>query len=72
MNIASVDKLAKDNSGVKQQPVRQELFDITVDSERVKTKESKETVRAFFITITKKNRSKNFGSAKEQNLLENL
>ena len=58
MDLAYVDKLAKDNDGVKYLPVRQDLFDRTVDAKEMKTKDSKETVRAFLTMITKKNRSK--------------
>ena len=48
------DKLAKDINGVKYQLVRQDLFDRTVDAERMKTKKSKKTARAFSTLITKK------------------
>ena len=44
MDLAYVDKLAKDNNGVKSLLVRQGLFDRTVDGKRMKTKDSKETV----------------------------
>ena len=53
MHLAYVDKLAKDNNGVKYLPVRQDLFDRTVDAKRMKTKVSKETVRTFLTMITK-------------------
>ena len=56
MDLAYVDKLAKDNNGVKYLLVRQDLFDRTVDAKRMKTKDSKETARAFLSEITKKNR----------------
>ena len=49
MDLAYVDKLAKDNNGVKYPLVRQE---------GMKTNDSKETVRAFLTMITKKNRPK--------------
>ena len=58
MDLAHVDKLAKDNNGVKYLLVRQDLFDRTVDAKGMKTKDSKETVRAFLTMITKKNRPK--------------
>ena len=54
MDLAYVDKLAKDNNGVKYLLVRQDLFDRTVDAKGMKTKDSKETVRAFLTMITKK------------------
>ena len=56
MDLAYVDKLAKDNNGVKYFLVRQDLFDRTVDAKGMKRKDSKKTVRAFFTMITKKNR----------------
>ena len=58
MGLAYVDKLAKNNNGVKYLLVRQDLFDRTVDAKGLKTKDSKETVRAFFTMVTKKNRPK--------------
>ena len=56
MNLAYVDKLANDKNGVKYLLVRQDLFDRTVDAKGMKSKDSKETVRAFLSMITKKNR----------------
>ena len=61
MDLAYNDKLAKDNNGVKYLLVRQDLFDRTVDAKGMKTKDSKETVRAFLIMITKKIDQKNLG-----------
>ena len=58
MDLAYVDKLAKDNNGVKYLLVRQDLFDRTVDAKGMKSKDSKETVRAFLTMITKRNRPK--------------
>ena len=58
MDLAYVDKQAKDNNGVKYPLVRQGLFDRTVDAKGMKTKDSKETVLAFLTMITKKNRPK--------------
>ena len=58
MHLAYVDKLAKDNNGVKYLLVRQDLFDRTVDAKGMKTKYSKETVKKFSKMITKKNRPK--------------
>ena len=54
MDLAYVDKLDKNNNGVKYLLVRQDLFDRTVDVKKMKTKTSKETVRAFLTMITKK------------------
>ena len=58
MDLAYVDKLAKENSGVKYLLVRQDLFDRSVNAIRMKTKDSLETVKAFSSIITKKNRPK--------------
>ena len=55
-NLAYAEKLAKDNNGVKYLLVRQDLFDRTVDAKGMKTKDSKETVRAFLTMTTIKNR----------------
>ena len=60
MDLASVDKLAEDNNGVKYFLVRQDLLDRTVDAKGMKTKDCKETVRAFLTKITKKKRPKNW------------
>ena len=58
MDLAYVDKLAKHNNGVKYPIVRQDVFDRTVDAIGMKSKDSKETVKAFMKVITKKNRPK--------------
>ena len=58
MDLAYADKLGKNSNGVMYLLVRQDLFDRTVDAKRKKTKDSKETVRAFLTMITKKNRLK--------------
>ena len=54
MDLAYVDKLAKENNGVKYLLVRQDLFDRTVNAKRMKTKDSQETLKAFSSIITKK------------------
>ena len=64
MYLAYVDKLAKNNNGVKYLLVRQDRFDRTVDTKGMKTKDSKETFRAFLTMITKKNRPKKFSGDK--------
>ena len=71
IDLAYVDKLAKNNISVKYLLVRQDLFDRTVDAKRIKTKDSKETVHAFLTMVTKK-RPKKFGLTKEQIFLESL
>ena len=58
MDLAYVDKLAKDNNGVKYLLDRQDLFDRTVDAKGMKAKDSKATVKTFSKMITKKNRPK--------------
>ena len=63
MDLAYVDKLNKDNNDVKYLLVRQDLFDRTVYAKGMekKTKDSKETVRAFLTMITKKPTQKILG-----------
>ena len=58
MDLAYVEKLAKENNGVKYLLVRQGLFDRTVNAKGMKTKDSQETVKAFSSMTTKKNRPK--------------
>ena len=58
MDLANVDKLAKENNGVKNLLVRQGLFDRTVNAKGMKTKDSQETVKTFSSMITKNNRPK--------------
>ena len=72
MDLAYVDKLAKDTNAVKYLPVRQDPFHRTVDAKGMKPKDSKETLRAFLTMITKKNRPKKIGLTRGQNLLESL
>ena len=58
MDLAYVDKLAKETNGVKYLLVRQDLFDRTVNAKGMKTKGSQETVKAFSSKILKGNRPK--------------
>ena len=58
MDLAYVDKLAKENNGVKYLLVRQDLFDRTKNAKGMKTKDSQETAKSFSSMITKKNRPK--------------
>ena len=55
LDRAYVDKLAKDNNGVKYLLLFQVVFDRTVDGKGMKTKDSKETVLAFLTMFSKKN-----------------
>ena len=70
MELAYVDKPAKDNNGLKYLLVRKDLFDKTVDAKGMKTKDSKETVHA--VLTTKENCPKKIGVTRAQNLLESL
>ena len=56
MDLAYVDKLAKEDNGVKYLLVRQDLFDRTVNAKGMKTKYSQETVKAFSSMITERKR----------------
>ena len=56
IDLAYVDKLVKENSGVKCLLVRQDLFDRTVNAKGTKSKDSQETVTAFSSMVTKRNR----------------
>ena len=58
VDLAYVDKLAKENNGVKYLLVGQDLFDRTVNAKGMKTKDSQETVTAFSSMIRKRNRPK--------------
>ena len=58
MELAYVDKLAKDDDSGKYLLVRLDLFDGTVDAKGMKTKDSKERVRAFLAMNTKPTRPK--------------
>ena len=58
MELAYVDKLAKENNGVKYLLVGQDLFDGTVNAKGMNTEDSQETVKAFSSMNTKRNRPK--------------
>ena len=59
MDLAHVDKLAKENNGGRHLLVRQDSFDRTVNAKGLKTKGSQGTVKAFSSMITKRTRPKN-------------
>ena len=59
MDLAYVDKLAKDNNGVKYFLVCKDLFDRTVEG--MKTQDSKAIVRAFLTDYKKKSTQEKFG-----------
>ena len=69
MDLTYVDKLVKDSNGVKYSPVRQNLFDRTVDAKGMKTKNSKETVKTLSKLINKKLDQRKLGWIRGQNLL---
>ena len=56
MDLPLVDKLTRDKNGVIYLLVRQDMFDRTIDAGGMKTKDSKETLKAFSKMITKRNR----------------
>ena len=56
MDLAYVDKLAKDGNSTKYLLVLLDLFDRTVDAKGIKTKGFKKTVCAVLTRITKENR----------------
>ena len=60
MDLAYVDKLGKENNGVRNLLVRQDFFVRTVNAKGMKTKDSQETMKAFSSMITKRNRPKKF------------
>ena len=72
MYLAYVDKLAKENNGVKYILVRQDLFDRTVNAKGMKTKDSQETMKAFSSMITKRNRPKKIWGDKGIEFAERL
>ena len=66
MDLAFVDKLARDKNGVEDLLVPQDMFDRTMDARGMKSKDSNETLKAFSKMITKRHRSKNFGWTEEE------
>ena len=69
-DLAYVDKLAKENNGVKFLLVRRPLFISSVNAKGKKTKGSQETVKAFSSMITKRIDRKRFGLTRGSGLLE--
>ena len=72
MYLAYVDKLAKENNGVKYLLVLQHLLRRIVYAKGIKTRFSQETVKAFSSMITKRNRPKKIWVDKGTNLLYRL
>ena len=66
MDLAYVDKIAKDNNGVNYLLFRQAFFDSSVDSKEMKANDSKKLVRAFLTMFTKIVDPQKFGSTWEQ------
>ena len=58
MDLAYVDKLAKEINSVKYLLVRQDLYHRTANAKGMKTKDSHKTVKTFSFMITKRNRPK--------------
>ena len=56
IDLAYVDKLAKEDNGVRYLLVRQDLFDRNVNATGLKTKDYQETVKALSVMITKMHR----------------
>ena len=72
MDFAYNEKLAENDKSVKSFLVRQDLFERTADAKGLKTKDSKETIRAFWRWLQKRIEPRTFGSRGESNLLESL
>ena len=72
MDLGYVDKLAKENNGVKFLLVRQDLLDRTLNAKGMKTKDSQETVKAFASMITNRNRPKKVKLTRGPNLVQRL
>ena len=70
IDFAHVDNLARVNNGVKNLLIYKDLFERTLYAKGMKTKNSKETVRAFLTMITKKINPEKFESSKDQKLQE--
>ena len=64
MDLAYVDKLAEDNNGVNYLLACQDLFDETVDTEGMKTKDSKKNNSGIFDFIYKKESTQKNGDNK--------
>ena len=61
MDLAFVDKLAKENNGVKYLLVRQDLFDRTVNAKGMKTKDSRNFESLFIHDYEKESTKKDLG-----------
>ena len=72
LGLAYVDKMTKENNGVKYLLVRQDLFDRTVNARGMKTKDSQETVKAFSSMVTKKKSRPKKGLKRGPGLLEHF
>ena len=66
MNLAYVERRVKGNNGIKYPLVRQDMIVRTADAEGMKTKDSKETVRAALTIIRKTSRIKQMGSQRNR------
>ena len=70
IDLAYVDKLAREKNGLIYSLVHQDLFERTIDAKGMKTKDSKKPVKTFSKKITKKNRPEKFEWIRRQNLLD--
>ena len=68
MDLAYVDKLAKNNRGIKYLLVRQDVFDKTIDVRGLRTKDSQEALRDFEQMITKRKSPQKISVDKENEL----
>ena len=67
-DLAYVDKVAKNNTGVKYLLVRGDLDDWNPEAEGMKTRHSSETVRIFWLWLQKRIDPKLFGSIRPRKL----
>ena len=70
LDLAFVDKLASQNSGVKYLLVAVDIFSRFVKVQTIKKKYAKDTLQAFRKRISRKTLLKSFGLMKEQNMGE--
>ena len=70
IDLAYIDKLAKDNNGVKYLLVRQDLFDRTADAKKWKQKIWRRRFEHFRLWLEKRIVPKNFVLTREQTLLK--
>ena len=72
MDLASLDKLAKDHKRVKYLVVGQDLFDRTVDAKGEKQRTATKLLEQFQIGLQKRIDPRNFGLTQVQSFLESF